>query len=194
MGDAAEKLSRRATWADLEAVPTHLVAEIIDGTLYTSPRPAPRHAQAAWALGGEFYGAGSPGARGPAGWRILPEPELRFGPEKQEAMVPDLAGWRLERMPALPQQAFITLAPDWVCEILSPSTVRFDRTKKMPTYAREGVRHAWLLDPITRTLEVYTLGADGRWILAGVQDDGEGPVRAEPFEALELDLTVLWSE
>lgn len=194
MGDAAEQLPRRATYADLEAVPPHKVVEIIRGTLHAFPRPALPHAQAASELGAELVQAFGRRRGGPRSWRILDEPELHFGPEDEvDVLVPDLAGWRLERLPRVPAEAFATLAPDWICEVLSPSTEAIDRADKMPIYAREGVRHAWLVDPIAKTLEVFALGGDGRWIVAGVHR-GDGVVRAEPFEALELDLALLWAE
>jgi len=194
MGDPAEKLTRRATYADLAAVPPHKVAEIIRGVLHTFPRPAPKHARASTALGGELFGPFDRGRGGPGGWRILDEPELHFGPaEDEDVLVPDIAGWRVERLPRLPEEAYFRLAPDWVCEVLSPSTAATDRAEKMPIYAREGVRHAWLVDPLARTLEVFALGADGRWILAGVHR-GDAAIRAEPFEALELELALLWAE
>lgn len=191
MGQPAEKL-RRATYADLLAVPAHLIAEIINGELRTQPRPAPAHAEAASALGGELYGPFRKGVGGPGGWRILDEPELHLGPEP-DVLVPDLAGWRLERMPRRPETAYFEIPPDWVCEVLSPSTEADDRADKMPTYAREGVRYAWLVDPILKTLEVFVLSAERRWMLAGTHR-GDARVRAEPFDAIELHLALLWAE
>jgi len=191
MGLPAEKI-RRATYADLEAVPANQVAEIIDGQLHVHPRPAPRHARASSALGGELFGPFDKGHGGPGGWVILDEPELHFGPERdQDVLVPDLAGWRIERLPELPETAYFTVAPDWVCEVLSPSTEAIDRVEKMPIYAREGVRHAWLLNPLLETLEVFTLSPDRLWLLRS-QHRGAARVRAEPFDAIELDLSLLW--
>ncbi|WP_441289248.1 Uma2 family endonuclease [Sorangium sp. KYC3313] len=195
MGQAAEK-QRRATYADLEAVPAHQVAELVRGTLHVFPRPAPRHARASSRLGIKLGGPFDLGDGGPGGWHIIDEPELRFpdpdAPGELDALVPDLAGWRRERMPEMPDTAYFALAPDWICEVLSPSTERVDRDDKMPIYAREGVRHAWLVDPIARTLEVYVLGADRGWGPAVVHRDA-ARVRAEPFHAVELDLAVLWA-
>ncbi|WP_437576253.1 Uma2 family endonuclease [Sorangium sp. So ce887] len=196
MGQPAEK-QRRATYADLEAVPPNRVAELVRGTLHVFPRPAPRHAQAETELATELVGAFGRGRGGPGGWRILVEPELHFpdpdAPGEVEALVPDLAGWRRERMPELPETAYFSLAPDWICEVLSASTEGVDRDEKMPVYAREGVRHAWLVDPIARTLEVYVLGQDRRWGPAVVHRDA-ARIRAEPFDAVELDLSVLWAK
>ncbi|WP_437659879.1 Uma2 family endonuclease [Sorangium sp. So ce1182] len=196
MGQPAEK-PRRATYADLEAVPPHKVAELVRGTLHVFPRPAPKHARASSGLGAELTGPFDHGKGGPGGWWILDEPELHFpdpdAPGEIDALVPDLAGWRRERMPELPETAYFALAPDWVCEVLSPSTASFDRDEKMPVYAREGVRHAWLVDPIARTREVYVLGQDRRWGLAVVHRDA-AHVRVEPFDAIELDLSVLWAK
>ena len=189
MGDPAEKLPR-ATYADLEAVPRHLVAELIEGVLHTFPRPAPAHANTAAALTTELRGPFGHGKGGPGGWRILVEPELHLD---GDVVVPDLAGWRVERMPWLPREAFISLPPDWLCEIASPSTAAYDRAEKMPLYARAGVTWAWLLDPLARLLEVLHLGPRGRWVLEQVFR-GDGKVLAQPFEAVELDLAALWPE
>jgi Uma2 family endonuclease len=187
----------RASLADLEAVPERLIAELIEGTLYTFPRPAPLHLFAASNLGAELAGAVGRGRGGPGGWRILDKPELRFAdptaPGAVNVLVPDLAGWRRERMPKLPATNYFALAPDWICEVLSPSTGPYDRTDKMPIYAREGVRHAWLLDPVVRTLEVFELGADGRWDMLVVHHDA-ARVRVVPFDAIELELATLWGE
>jgi Uma2 family endonuclease len=198
MGSPAAKLPppRRATYADLEAVPANQVAELIEGTLYVMPRPAPKHANASSALGFKIGGPFHLGDRGPGGWWILDEPELRFPDPSQpgefDTLVPDLAGWRRERMPALPSTAYFTLAPDWVCEVISTSTEVQDREVKMPIYAREGVRHAWIVDPIAKTLEVYTLDATRRWSEPVIHRDVE-VVRAAPFDAIELDLSALWT-
>jgi Uma2 family endonuclease len=189
MGLPAEK-RRPATYADLEAVPPHLVAEIINGELHTMPRPAPKHTEAASMLGGLLTGPFRLGAGGPGGWRILDEPEIHLG---LDVLVPDLAGWRLERMPTLPETAYFEIAPDWVCEVLSPSTEAADRAEKMPIYARENVRFAWLIDPILKTLEVFVLGSERRWMMAAVHR-GDVRVRAEPFDAIELDLALLWAK
>ena len=106
--------------------------------------------------------------------------------------MPDLAGWRRERLPAMPDEAFFSLAPDWVCEVLSPSTERIDRGRKLRIYAEAGVAHAWLVKPTDRTLEVLRL-RDGAWTIVGVWEDA-ALVRAEPFEAVELELGRLWAE
>lgn len=179
----------RATYADLEALPEHVVGELIDGELYASPRPASPHAMAAFVLGTELGAAFYRGRGGPGGWVLLFEPELHLG---QDVLVPDLAGWRRERMPRVPNTAAFTLAPDWVCEVLSPSTTRLDRTAKLPVYAREGVRHVWFVDPKARTLEVLRL-EETRYS-PQVTHTGTARVRAEPFEALELELAALWDE
>jgi len=180
----------RATYDDILAAPDHVVAEIVDGELFTSPRPATPHARAASGIGGALFGGfdGLPaGAGRPGGWRILDEPELHLGPD---VLVPDVAGWRLERMPTLPHVVGVTLPPDWVCEVVSPSTGRLDRTRKMPVYAREGVSHLWLVDPLARTIEVYRLAA-GVWTVAGTHG-AEPCARIEPFELLELEVERWW--
>ena len=185
MGDPAK---RRATYEDLLAVPEHLVAEIINGTLVTMPRPASRHARASSSLGGELYGPFDRGKGGPGGWILLDEPELHL---HGDILVPDLAGWRRERMPELPDAAAFELAPDWVCEVVSPSTAATDRAEKMPIYARERVAYLWLVDPIARTLEALRLEND-RWTLLGTWRD-DARVRVEPFDAIELELAGLWA-
>jgi Uma2 family endonuclease len=185
----ASTVKRRATYEDLRQVPTHLVAEIVDGDLHVSPRPTSRHALAASVLWGDVGPPFHHGRGGPGGWWILFEPELHFG---EDVLVPDLAGWRRERMPEFPDTAAFTLAPDWVCEVVSPGTERLDRAKKMPVYAREKVSHLWLVNPVARTLEVYRL-AESRWLLLATHEEAQR-VRAEPFEAVELDLAPLWGE
>ena len=186
MADTARKV---ATYDDVLAASPHMVAEIVDGDLILSPRPASRHAAAASTLSEELGPPFKRGRGGPGGWLIIYEPELHFA---SNVLVPDLAGWRRERMALLPDAPFITLAPDWICEVLSPGSARFDRKKKMPLYGDVGVRNAWLLDPVERTLEVYRL-ADAHWSLLTTYSDDER-VRAEPFDAIELELGLLWAD
>jgi Uma2 family endonuclease len=185
-----EVMGRRpATYADLQALPEHVVGELIAGELHVSPRPAAPHTVAASRLGGGLSGPFDEGRGGPGGWIILDEPELHFG---EDVLVPDLAAWRRERMPRPPRTAAFTETPDWVCEVLSPSTAALDRGIKLPVYGREGVRHVWLMDPEARTLEVFLLEGT-RYVLL-VTHTGLARIRAEPFEALELDLSFLWGE
>jgi Uma2 family endonuclease len=183
----ATALKKDATYADLCAVPDNFVAEILSGELYASPRPAFPHARAMSALGALIAGPFQFGVNGPGGWLILDEPELHFG---ADVVVPDVAGWRAERVPDWSDAAYITLVPDWLCEVVSPSTERIDRTKKLPIYAREGVRTVWLLDPLRQCLEILELEG-GRWSLAATHD-GIQRVRAQPFDAIDLDLGTLW--
>jgi Uma2 family endonuclease len=185
----APEFRRRATYDDLLEVPDHLVAEIVDGELFTTPRPALRHAQASSTLGGELFGPFHRGRGGPGGWFLLDEPELHLG---ADIIVPDLAGWRRTRLVTIPDEPFLRLAPDWVCEIVSPSTERLDRGAKLDIYAREAVGHAWLINPMARTLEVYRLDA-GQWVRVGTYGDDQ-VVNAVPFDVLGLDLLVLWGE
>lgn len=173
-------------------MPEHLVAEIVDGELFTSSRPASPHALAASVIGSDVLGRfhGPPGAPpNPGGWWILYEPELHFA---DDVLVPDLAGWRRERMPRLPNTAAFTLAPDWVCEVVSPSTGRLDRVRKLPVYGREGVAHVWIVDPLARTVEVFRLDGD-RWMLEATYG-GDGPAKIPPFDAVDLALGRWWIE
>ena len=180
---------RRATYSDVLAAPRHCVAEIVNGELVVSPRPAPRHARASSVLGGKLLGPFDEGSGGPGGSWILDEPEIHFEPG--EPLVPDLAGWKRARLPVLPETAYFELAPDWVCEVLSPSTAAIDRIEKLPIYASHGVAHAWLIDPVLQTLEVFRLEGK-RWMLADTFR-AAARVRAEPFDAIEIELASLWS-
>ena len=177
----------RATYQDVLDAPAHRVAEIVDGALYTQPRPAPPHAVASSYLGGELTGPFGKGRGGPGGWWIIDEPELHLG---EDILVPDLVGWRRERMADLPDTAYFTIAPDWVCEMLSASTRRLDLHGKRPVYAREGVGYLWLVDPADRTLEAFELH-EGQWLLiASAKDDD--PVSIRPFDAITFNLSDLW--
>ena len=177
-----------ATYADLEALPPHMVGEIIDGELIASPRPAMLHALAVSCLGIEVGGPFGRGKGGPGGWVILHEPELHI---VEQILVPDLAGWRRERMPEVPDAAACDLPPDWICEVLSPATAKIDRVGKMRHYAAANVRHVWLVDPLATTLEIYRLDSEG-WRLVETHA-GDVMIRPEPFDAVELNLGSLWS-
>jgi Uma2 family endonuclease len=177
---------KRATYDDVLTAPEHKVAEILDGELCLSPRPTPRHSVASSRLHGAL-GPFDDGPKGPGGWWVLFEPELHLG---ADVLVPDLAGWQRERLPEIPEGAFFTLAPDWACEVLSPSTERIDRVKKLRIYAAAGVGHAWLVNPVERTLEVLRR-TDGAWTIVGIHS-GDDLVRAEPFAAVEMALGRLW--
>lgn len=180
---------RRATYEDILALPDNVVGEIIDGELVVSARPAPRHAQASSYLSGELhpYRQRTDDPSTVEGWWILSEPELHFG---SDVLVPDLAGWRYERMPALPDEAYFSLAPDWVCEVLSPSTCRKDRTEKMPLYAKKEVDYLWLIDPVARTLEAYCREGLSYQEVQVFHDDMKAHI--PPFLAVEIDLAALW--
>ncbi|WP_341328301.1 Uma2 family endonuclease [Methylotuvimicrobium sp. KM2] len=176
-----------ATYQDLCAVPDNMIAEIIGGALYTQPRPSPRHARASSSLGDEIVSPFDKGRGGPGGWWILDEPECHLG---FDILVPDLAGWRREHLPRLPEGAYFELAPDWVCEVLSSGTARIDRVEKMPIYAREGVAHVWLIDPVLRILEVFENTESG-WLLLGVFENDDA-ISIAPFDAITFNLSVLW--
>ena len=185
MADPAKK---RAAYEDLYTIPEHMTGEIIDGELIVTPRPSRKHAFASTALGTKVvapYQFGEGG--GPGGWIILIEPEIRLS---EDIIVPDLAGWRIERFPVEEPHNWISAVPDWVCEVLSPGTVRKDKIRKMPIYARHEVHHAWLIDPIEKTIEIFRLES-GKWVVAGFHGEND-KVRAEPFQEIEIDLTNLW--
>ncbi len=180
---------RPATYADIEALPPHVVGEILFGVLHTHPRPAPRHANAATELQTELGPPFGRGRGGPGGWLFLFEPELWLG---EHVVAPDIAGWRRERMPRLPDTAYIETPPDWLLEVLSPSTQRIDRTDKLAVYATYGIKHCWYVDPIARTLEVLALTGT-KYLIAATFKDAE-PVTAPPFEAHTFPLDVLWPD
>jgi Uma2 family endonuclease len=176
-----------ATYADLQEVPPHLVAEIIFGVLHTQNRPSPRHAASSMSLGGELTAPFQKGRGGPGGWIFMFEPELHLGPH---VIVPDLAAWRRERMLNLPETAFIETPPDWVCEVLSPSTEHLDRGPKRRVYSTYKVPHLWHLDPVTKLLEVFEL-KDQHWVLFDSFQD-QDDVSAPPFDAVPFSLATLW--
>ncbi len=186
MGQVVEK---PATYADIEALPPNVVGEILFGRLVTHPRPAPAHAYASSSLGGELVGPFQKGRGGPGGWYILDEPEIHLG---DHIIVPDMAGWRLERLPQLPSTAFFQVVPDWVCEFLSPSTQRYDKGDKRLIYAELGVSNIWYIDPGSRSLEVFKLDREN-WVLTDTYFDDDA-VTAPPFEAVTFALSELWDD
>jgi Uma2 family endonuclease len=181
---------RPATYEDIEALPPGWVGEIIDDELWASPRPASWHGWVASVLGARLGSRFGVGQGGQGGWWLIDEPELHLG---RQVLVPDLAGWRQERAPGLFErdEPFFDLAPDWVCEVLSPPTAGLDRGRKLSLYHQEGVSHAWLVDPRAHTLEVYRRGEQGWQLVA--RHGGEEVVRAEPFDTEPLELGRLWA-
>jgi len=183
----AEPAKKRATYADVLSAPPDLVAEIINGALETHPRPSPRHGIASSALGARIGDAYQFGSAGPGGWIFIDEPELHLG---RNVIVPDIAGWRQERLAVLPEAAYLDVRPDWICEVLSSSTEQRDRGVKRGIYAEAGVGHLWLLDPRFQLLEVFAL-TEGRWVLLGTWRSAD-VVSAPPFEAISISLADLW--
>jgi Uma2 family endonuclease len=186
----AEPAKKKAVYEDLFGLPENMTGEIINGELIVTPRPSRKHALAATVLGAKVtapYYLAEGG--GPGGWIILIEPEIRFG---EDLLVPDLAGWRKERFPLSEETNWISVAPDWACEITSPHTAGIDKVEKMAVYGRYGVPYVWLLDPLARTLEAFGLES-GRWVVLGFHA-GRDRVRAEPFKEVEIDLGWLWLE
>ncbi len=186
----ATKLPNPTLYDQLLALPENLVGEVIRGRLYTQPRPTGPHGVATRGLSLELGGPFDKGRGGPGGWWILIEPEIHFVRDT-EVVVPDLAGWRRERMPTIPEGHRFEVAPDWVCEILSLGTAKKDRALKLPLYARYGVAHAWLVDPMAHTLEAYELH-DGAWLLLGTFKDDD-PIGAAPFGVITFSLAELWT-
>ncbi len=176
----------KATYDDLLKLPENVVGEILDGELLVSPRPRGGHAFVGYRLGNDLGRFGS-NSGPPGGWWILPEPELHL---HGDVVVPDFAGWRVARMPRFIDAPAYELPPDWVCEIASPSTGKYDRTRKMPIYAREGVGHVWIVDPEPRTLEVFRLETDHYGLVAAFEEHDQA--RAEPFAEVALDLARWW--
>lgn len=184
---AADRAKRRATYEDVISAPANTVAEIVDGELHLNPRPAIPHAVAASAIAEELGPPFKRGRGGPGGWMILHEPELHLA---DHVVVPDLGGWKRARLPEDPDVAFIEIAPDWVCEVLSPSTRALDRGRKLSVYAQHGVAFAWLVEPQQKFVEVLELdGASYRIVQTATGDD---PIRLRPFDAIELPLAALW--
>ncbi len=176
-----------ATYADIEALPHNIVGEILFGSLVTHPRPTPRHGAATSALGGVVGSSYQFGDNGPGGWIFVVEPEIHFGPH---VVVPDIAGWRLENSSNIAEKAFIETPPDWLCEVLSPSTEKYDRSDKQRIYATYLVGHVWHVNPTTKLLEVYER-QDKAWLQTHVFKDQE-TVSALPFESLSFNLGLLW--
>ncbi len=184
-----QTLEKPATYDDILRLPEHVVGETIGDRLLTHPLSAPRHSRTASALGFRIGGAYELGECGPGAWWILDKPEIHIG---EDVLVPDLAGWRRERMPQLPRGAWFESAPDWCCEVLSPSTARVDRVEKMPLYASWGVGHLWLIEPELRTLEVFAL-QQRHWTLV-VTHDGNATVSPPPFGNVGLVLNSMWAD
>lgn len=178
-----------ATYADIEALPPNVVGEIIYGALHAHPRPAPKHGVAAGKLQFQVEGpfGGGFGGGSPGGWTFIVEPELHPGPH---VVVPDIGGWRNERLTPFPETPFIETPPDWLAEILSPSTQAIDRTDKLAVYAEFGIKHCWYVDPTAKTLEVFAL-TEGKWLIAATFKDADS-VTAPPFEVHTFPLDVLW--
>lgn len=189
MNEPLPKVQSPATYQDVLNAPSNMVAELINGALHLQPRPRARHGLASSSLGGELHNPFGRGRGGPGGWWIIDEPELHLA---DDILVPDLAGWRRDRMPEFPDAAFFDLAPNWVCEILSPGTRQFDLTEKREIFGRAGVAHLWLVDPDARTLEAFEL-KDAAWVLLTALKDDD-PVSVPPFDAIEFPLSALWPD
>ena len=178
----------RATYQDVLNAPPHMVAEILQGKLYMNPRPAMPHSRVTSALHLALAKHYQKEDGGPGNWTFYFEPELHLD---SEILVPDLAAWRYETMPSDPLGPYATIAPDWICETLSPSTRHIDVFHKRDIYASKGVKHLWFLDPDNRTLEGFQLLENSRWQLLSALD-GNVEVSIPPFESARFSLDVLW--
>ncbi len=186
---AQTKRAPRDLYAERDALPANMVGEIVCGALHAHPRPARKHGEAAYALGSELYTPFKRGGNGPGGWRFIAEHELHLGPH---IVVPDISGWKVERFPSDETTAYTVVPPDWLCEVLSPSTKRLDRFEKLPIYAEFGVKHCWYVDPNEKTLEVFIL-SDGAYKIGPAFADSD-PVAAVPFEVHTFSLGLLWDD
>jgi Putative restriction endonuclease len=178
---------KAATYADIEALPPNMVGEILFGALVTHPRPARRHVVAANAMSGILTSPFQFGGGGPGGWIIAVEPEVHLGPH---VVVPDLAGWRKERLVGHEDGAWFEEVPDWICEVLSPATEVYDRGDKRRIYSAYEVPHLWHLDPRSRVLEVFQRQKTD-WLLTHTFAESED-VSAPPFDAITFSLGLLW--
>lgn len=185
MGNSTRK---PATYEDLVAAPPDKIAELLEGELFLSPGPAPRHSRTASALTSDLHDAFDRGRSGPGGWWILFEPELHHG---DDVLVPDIAGWRRVRLATIPEIPWFETPPDWICEIVSPSTERVDRTRKLPLYAAFGVELAWIVEPALRTIEILRRTSTG-FALVGAHF-GDTMINAQPFEAVTIELGRIWA-
>jgi Uma2 family endonuclease len=185
-----EPLVRRpATYQDVLDAPENMVAELVRGSLHLHPRPASLHALAKTALGTRLLSPFQKERGGPGGWWVILEPELHLG---EDVLVPDLAGWRRERMPEFPDAPWFGLAPDWVCEVPSPATRRLDLTAKRDIYGAAGIGHLWFVDPVARTLEAFERREEAWTLIAALKDDDE--VQVAPFDAVAFSLAALWPD
>lgn len=187
MNQSAKKLT---LYDQLMSLPEGLTGEILNGQLHAQPRPSGLHGLAESALEAELFFPFHKGRGGPGGWWVLVEPEVHFIRDT-EVVVPDIAAWKRERLPTIPEDHRFEVVPDWVCEILSPSTASKDREIKMPLYAHYGVKFMWLIDPIKKTLEAYEL-INGQWCDIGQLADKD-MVSIKPFDAISFRLAELWS-
>jgi Uma2 family endonuclease len=188
MPQAANQSQFDLLYEQLEQLPASITGQIVNGQLHTSPRPSGPHGLVTSILGMDIGAAYHRGRNGPGGWWIIDEPECHL--PTRDVCVPDIAGWRRETMPAIPQDHRFVVVPDWVCEVISPSTANLDRAEKLPLYAHCGVAHLWLIDPIAKTVEILQL-VDGNYLLLHTCG-GNGAFSAPPFDAISIDMTALW--
>ena len=191
MGKALKnKKSFDELYKELCDLPDNVVGEILNEELVVSPRPAFKHARAGSSLVSKIFDSYDEGNTGPGGWWILYEPELRF---PYDVVVPDIAGWKRERLQNPSEMKVFEVSPDWVCEVLSPSTARHDKISKFKIYAENKVPYYWIVDPLNRVLEIFIL--DGKtYKLAFIFGKNDDVKAAPPFEELEFNLGSLWAD
>ncbi|MBF0226618.1 MAG: Uma2 family endonuclease [Desulfobacterales bacterium] len=184
-----QTINKTANYEDLYKIPENMIGQIINGELITMPRPSLRHSNVVSSIGFEIGPPYKFGRGGPGGWIILDEPEIKLG---ENIFVPDIAGWEKKRLPKFPKTNYISVPPDWICEVLSPCTEKTDRAMKMPIYAQFGISYFWIINPIEKILEVLKL-SDNKWFILAIYAEND-KVRAEPFQEIEIDLQNLWIE
>lgn len=188
MSDTAHRLATFADMATLEAEGRCI--ELVGGGIVDKASPSAAHADAQGALAAllrpRFHR--QDGDEPPGGWWILPEVDIAFG--LHDVLRPDVAGWRRARVPVRPSSYPVDVSPDWVCEVLSPSTAHRDLGVKREIYHRHEVAHYWVVDVEKQILLVYRREPAGYTLVLSA---GPGErVRAEPFDACSLDMDELF--
>lgn len=181
---ALKKKSNLELLSEIERLPENMTGEVIGGELYVMGRPSGAHQNVEMEVGNDLRHGG-----GGSGWLILAEVEVRF--PSNELVVPDISGWRRERIAGSERQNPFTVRPDWVCEILSDSTRIKDLGPKRDLYGRQGVPHLWVIDPEAHILEAFAL-TNARWVLLGMWSEAQIATGIEPFPDARFELSRWW--